>query len=147
MPAKPGQGNANVTVSFFESCVPPTSTAQGRRFSLRSGRTYNTPQHEAAKATYEAVFVKHRPPTPMIGALSVSIVLSWPFRKSDRDSKRMDLKPHTSRPDLDNLAKGLIDRLVALRFMEDDGQIAQLTLSKFWSSNPGIQVTISAFGE
>lgn len=83
----------------------------------------------------------------MIGALSVSIVLSWPFRKSDRDSKRMDLKPHTSRPDLDNLAKGLIDRLVALRFMEDDGQIAQLTLSKFWSSNPGIQVTISAFGE
>lgn len=52
---------------------------------------------------------------------------------------------HIIKPDLDNLAKAVLDALTdSGRFWDDDGAVHTLTLKKFYNQDPGVQITISA---
>lgn len=45
------------------------------------------------------------------------------------------------RPDLDNLAKAVLDALNGLAY-SDDSQVVSLTVDKYYSDNPRVEVTI-----
>ena len=86
---------------------------------------------------------------------SISLVLAFLFRrpKSHFDS-RGNLRPkapqrHTQKPDIDNLAKLVCDRITRNGLIwKDDSQITIMTAMKFWSDTTarGCQVTITEAG-
>lgn len=52
---------------------------------------------------------------------------------------------HTIRPDLDNLAKPVLDALTDSGvFWEDDSAVYELHLGKRYSADPGVHITISS---
>ena len=97
-------------------------------------------QHQAQIAACAA---QHRPASPIVGAVTVSIVCVMP-RPANlcAVSKRTGLPlsnpgsaPHTTRPDTDNLAKSCLDGLRG--WWGDDAQVWDLRIVK----------RIAAFGE
>ena len=135
------------SVTFHLSCIPPKTSHHAKRI-VRIGkfsRLADKPELVAAKNMLDALLLPHQPTQPIVGAVSLDVVYVWPWRASDgRRTRDRGLVPMTSRPDVDNLAKSLTDRLVALRFIEDDSNVVELHVRKWWGGSPGITVTISA---
>ena len=42
-------------------------------------------------------------------------------------------KKHTKKPDVDNLAKAVLDALTDMKFWKDDSQVTKLTIQKHWA--------------
>jgi Holliday junction resolvase RusA-like endonuclease len=139
-------------IAFRVSCIPPKTSHHSKRI-VRIGtgpksfsKLADNPDLLQAKATLEAILLPHRPAAPLAGPISMRLEFTWPWLSSH--SKRIRSQgriPMTSRPDLTNLAKTLEDRLVALRFLEDDNAVVRLTLVKWWGDDPGILVRIQPF--
>jgi Holliday junction resolvase RusA-like endonuclease len=128
---------------FFEPCIPPSTTAQQKGFNGASGQFYKKTRTEDAIATFHQILAPHRPQRPFSEPVAVTIVVVWPWRKSE--TKKNIAKgriPHDSKPDLDNWCKQLIDEMVTWRFLERDQQIAELTVRKYWGDKPGIGIAI-----
>lgn len=134
---------------FFISCVPPKTSHHHKkivRLKTRDGRQFSKlgdkPELIEAKETLDALLLPFQRPT-MTGAVVLSVVFTWPWLKTAR--KRDIAKgriPHTSRPDCSNLVKTLEDRLVRLKFIEDDNAVAGLHVEKWWGNTPGIEIEI-----
>ncbi len=60
---------------------------------------------------------------------------------SAKKRKEMEGKPHSQKPDADNLIKYLLDTLNGLTYT-DDAQVARIEISKEWSSEPRTEITI-----
>ena len=88
---------------------------------------------------------------PTLHAVSVSLNFAMPRPKSHSGAK--GLKPsapvdHVGKPDVDNLAKLVLDRITrSERIWRDDSQVVSLTVHKFYavSSEQGCSVSISSF--
>ena len=88
---------------------------------------------------------------PTIHAVSVSLNFAMPRPKSHFGAK--GLKPsapvqHVGKPDADNLAKLVLDRITrSERIWRDDSQVVSLTVHKFWAvaNEQGCSVSISSF--
>jgi len=63
------------------------------------------------------------------------------LRVSNRD--KLQFVEKATRPDLDNLAKGVLDCLVDAEVLKDDGQISRLTLSKYYSDTEKVTIDIT----
>ena len=61
------------------------------------------------------------------------------------DKKRHGL-PHTMRPDSDNLAKLVLDALMAAGLIGDDSAVSLLTVRKTWTASPlaGVSLALAA---
>ena len=71
---------------------------------------------------------------------------SWPKKK--REAALAGDIEHTGKPDLDNLAKLVLDRITrSERIWRDDSQVVSLTVHKFYAvgSEQGCSVSISTF--
>lgn len=64
------------------------------------------------------------------GPLSVYIRFNYPALKSRRAGLRGATLPKTSKPDLDNLAKSILDAMNEIVF-RDDAQVSRLEVEKF----------------
>lgn len=132
-------------ISFHVSCIPPRTSHHAKRI-VRIGqfsRLADKPELVAAKAMLDSVLLPHQPAAPITGPVSLSLEFTWPWRLSE--SKRVRAQgraPMTSRPDCSNVTKSLEDRLVALRFIEDDNAVVDLHVAKWWGPTPGISVVI-----
>ena len=142
----------NEPIRFSLPIIPPTATAQQKGvFVTPTGKAlfYERANVKAARKLYQAAMARFRPPVAMSGALRVGIEFHFPYRSAERKATvaaGVPL-PHCCRPDLDNMAKGLLDVMQRLGFYEDDGQIAWLSLRKLWSPRPRIDVEIVAMAE
>jgi Holliday junction resolvase RusA-like endonuclease len=60
------------------------------------------------------------------------------------DKKRWGL-PHTLRPDSDNLAKLVLDAMMAAGLIGDDSAVSLLTVRKTWAAPPlaGVSLTVA----
>jgi Holliday junction resolvase RusA-like endonuclease len=137
-----------MTVEFFLPCVPPTTSHHHKRIVKmgRFARLADRPELQAAKHTLDALLQPFRPPAPLTGPLSLSLRYEWPWRASETKAARAaGRQPRTTKPDLDNLAKTITDRLVCQRFIADDQLIVRLVLEKWWGDTPGIHVHIHPF--
>lgn len=134
-------------LDFFIVCDPPKTSHHAKRIVKRAAfaSIADKPELVAAKQSLEALLLPFQPPSPITGPVSLSVVYTWPWLKghTKRDRARGRLC-HTSKPDLTNVTKTLEDRLVALRFIEDDRSVVDLHLSKFWGDPAGIAIRISA---
>lgn len=139
-------------VGFFVRCVPPTVTAQQKR-AVRTEhgvRFFKGKRQVDAENDLLSLLRPYAPGKPIAGPVRLEIAAVWPFRKSDLASKakaercrRLGRIPHDQKPDCDNLAKALIDKLVTLGFIEDDKRVCDLRVSKYFGSEPGLGVRIA----
>lgn len=131
-------------LSFRVDCVPPTATAQHKGVFVVNGRPrfFTKRAVRQAENFLAALLAPHRPPEPFAEPVALSVSWTFPYRKSERKAvvrAGADI-PHTSRPDLDNLEKSLLDVLTRLNFWTDDSLVAEKRTSKRWGAKPGIEV-------
>lgn len=77
------------------------------------------------------------------GALSLEIIFYMQIPKATSKKRYSELigSYHISKPDCDNLAKGVKDSLEGVAY-RNDSQIARLTVTKKYSENPRIEFEI-----
>ena len=126
--------------------VPPTATAQQKGVFVRNGRAHFFTKKNVREAEnlMAGMLAPYRPEKPLDGPLSLTVVLKFPFRKSEKKAVvAFGSAPHDTRPDLDNLLKGLIDCMTHLGFWRDDAQIFHISTQKLRAVVPGLYITIT----
>ena len=68
---------------------------------------------------------------PFLGAVAVEIRFDMPRPKSMRGTEQ---KPHTVKPDIDNLVKAVMDALTEANWWIDDAQVWSLSTSKQYAA-------------
>ncbi|WP_309087269.1 RusA family crossover junction endodeoxyribonuclease [Domibacillus sp.] len=123
--------------------------AQGRP---RAGKDWsgNTVLYDPAKSRNFKEYVKivaaqHRPAKLLEGPLQVKVKVYKPMLKRFSKKKLAEaeagiLRPVT-KPDVDNYVKGIKDALNKV-IWNDDSQVVDLTVSKFYSESPRIEVLV-----
>jgi len=131
-------------LSFF---VPGKPTGKGRPRFTRQGHTY-TPAITAAaekmvaSIASDAMIEAQR--KPRIGRCSVHIIATWPIPKSwpqERQSRARQNYEVPGKPDLDNIAKLILDACNGVVY-EDDVQVCMLTVTKLYGETPGVAVIV-----
>jgi len=122
-------------ICFFHECNPPTSTAQQRQF-YGKGKTALTPSAKQAAATWQAIVEMHKPIQPLSGPLTVKLGVSW-SRKGITE-----VVPRTTKPDVDNLAKLILDAMTKAGYWHDDNQVCDLRITKYDGPIGGLAVTV-----
>lgn len=123
--------------------------AQGRpRGSIRNGKVH---MRDPAKSKYFKQYValiasQHRPEKVITGPVSMDVKVYRPMPKSVSNSKRRKKSckgssEPTTKPDVDNYVKGVKDALNHLIY-KDDSQVVDLTVSKFYSEEPRVEIKI-----
>lgn len=132
-------------IRFRLKITPPKTTSQTKRLVMIGGkpRFFAKKEHQAAENDLMSLCAAHAPSEPLSGPVRLRVDFVFPWRKSEA-KKRIALGqiPNDARPDCDNLVKLIGDVLTKLRFYNDDGQVAQLHVTKCWGNNVGIAVQI-----
>jgi Holliday junction resolvase RusA-like endonuclease len=121
---------------------PSTRTAQqkGARVIGKHIIFYEKPEVTAEKDLLKAELMFHAPDKPYEGPICLRLM--WLFDKKSM-TKAEDKTFMVTRPDVDNLAKGVIDCFSDCGFWDDDNIISKLDLIKGWSKTfPGLFVQI-----
>lgn len=136
-------------MTFTLPIIPPEATHHAKQI-VRIGKgpkafskLADKPALVEAKRTIDAALLPHRVPAPLRGPVRLELEFTFPWRLSE--SKRVRARgriPRETRPDCSNLAKTTEDRLVALGFLEDDGQVVELIVRKWFGNAPGIRVSL-----
>lgn len=116
--------------------IPGRPFAKQRpRFSRKSGRAYTPAETVSFERNVGMIAARHFP-QPLEGPVRVIVRACFAMPASWSKKKRAELsdKPHTQRPDIDNLQKAVLDGLNRIAFA-DDAQIAELTATKYWSTS------------
>jgi len=134
-------------IQFHLAIVPPKATSQtaGKRIAIINGKPMFFKNQKAQSAENDLTLLasRHVPEKPLEGPIHLSVAFSWPWRASEPKKNRLHGKiAHTSKPDCSNAVKMLEDVLTKLRFWNDDNQVASLQVTKVWSDEPGITVTM-----
>jgi Holliday junction resolvase RusA-like endonuclease len=69
------------------------------------------------------------------GPVSVRIVCWFERPKGHSKKRRQQAEPKTTKPDLDNVAKAVLDALNEIAY-NDDGQVCRLTVEKWYVGGP-----------
>ena len=122
--------------------VPGLPRGKGRPRFSRNGHTY-TPKDTIL---YENLVATSYYGGKLEGDLSAKIVCYFPIPKSMSKKKREFMLTervyYNHKPDLDNLAKIILDSLNGIAF-DDDRQVVRLEVSKFYSDRPRAEVWLT----
>ena len=132
--------------------VPGEPVPQGRpKFTTKPFvRAYDPPKSAAYKKLVARYAMQQKPKHLLLGELAVQIDIykgtlkSFSKKKAELAEARL-LRP-TTKPDADNYAKGPLDACKGI-IWQDDGQVVDLIARKFYSSNPRIEITVTALDE
>jgi Holliday junction resolvase RusA-like endonuclease len=131
-------------VTALEFWVEGTPKAQPRVKAFARGRhagVYTPDTADGWKAEVRrAALAKCSTPEPLRGPLLVFLTFVMPRPKS----RKVDYW-HTSRPDVDNLAKAVLDALGDAGIWGDDAQVARMVVQKIYvqgTEAPGCTVII-----
>ena len=94
---------------------------------------------QAAEEVVQAVADKWGEP-PTDGSVRITASFAFMLPKSKR-RKNAPAPAHVSRPDLDKLARALLDALTGIVY-RDDSQVCSLSCSKCYAEQPGVDVRI-----
>ena len=90
------------------------------------------------------LLLHHKPTAPLTKPIKVCISWQFPFRKSEpKKNRALGKIPCSVRPDLDNLAKLMLDALGKAGFYKDDALVYDLHISKCFSYDPGYQISLT----
>lgn len=76
---------------------------------------------------------------PITGAVRCRLRFDMPIKDAKRHGQ-----PHTGRPDVDNLAKLVMDQLTAAGIWGDDAKVASLECHKVYAAKGGVGVEIES---
>lgn len=134
----------------------PQGKARPRATIIKGHARVYTPK---ATASYEnlvrlAYMEKYGDEKPLNGALIINISFYfappksayWPVNSKHNGELKdgWNLKAHTSKPDIDNMEKTVLDGLNGVAF-KDDSQIAMLVATKRYSEQPYVHVLIKEY--
>ena len=114
----------------------PKATAQMRQFNGKSHICYKSKTLLETERLYRTLLFPHRPEKPAEGAIRLFICLYFDKKKP----KKLWGKYKTSRPDVDNFCKSLIDQMTKCGYWLDDSQIADLHIKKYYAENAAIYI-------
>lgn len=121
------------TISFFVAGIPKSTQtgsvirAGGRAIPIRRGTAWSSICGLAARA--------HAPRTPLEGALGVRLIFTLPKPKKPKAPTPI------TRPDVENLIKGLCDSWNGVLW-RDDSQLVELGVRKVYGLTPGVHVEV-----
>lgn len=112
--------------------IPGKPFAKQRPRATRQGRVY-TPKETVSFERTVATIAAQQIKTPITGPVRLTIRATFapPASWSKKKTAGTIHRPHTQRPDLDNIAKALKDGLNRIAWA-DDSQVAEMTASKVW---------------
>jgi len=112
--------------------IPGKPFGKQRPRATRQGRMYTPAATVAFETVVRQIGLEHFA-APLVGAVRVIIVATFTPAASWSKAKRAEFlhRPHTQKPDLDNVVKSLLDGLNRIAFA-DDSQVAELTVRKVW---------------
>jgi len=125
-------------ISFFiPGCPKATQTGsivrvRGRAFPIRRGTAWSAYCATVAQA--------HADGTPLEGPLIVNLRFLLPHPKDKRK------KHPVSRPDAENLCKGLLDSWNGILW-RDDSQIVRLVIEKRYATDGKVGVEVECWGQ
>lgn len=126
-------------IEFFLPMIPPTTTAQEHKVTVRNGKItlYDPPEVKEARAKLIAGLASHIPDAPI--EVGVRLIVKWCFLRKGRYK---DGEYRITKPDTDNLQKLLKDCMTRCGFWKDDALVASEIVEKFWADTPGIYIHI-----
>lgn len=113
--------------------IPGKPFAKQRpRFSRASGTAFTPAQTVSFERTVGQIATQHFP-APIEGPVGLVITATFQPPKSWSQKKRAAHlgRPHTQKPDLDNIGKAICDGLNRIAFA-DDSQVCATTMIKVW---------------
>ena len=135
-----------MTNSFFlnfENGMPKGSAQQKGeciRYKIMNGKRVPYIHHfkkatvEGMRAEFELKLKRYRPMTPSEAPIKLVIMLYFDIK----GPKRLWGTYKTTKPDLDNYAKELIDAMTSVGFWKDDAQVTDLKITKRYAGTASI---------
>lgn len=131
----------------FTIYIEPSPTQQGslRILKNKAGRMFVGKMSSSKASKWKKEFVSkakvHAPAQPYDFAIEIEIGFEYPFLKKHKDEDLDGIIAKTTRPDLDNLEKMVLDGLVEAGILKDDALVCTKRSHKFFS-NAGPRITI-----
>lgn len=119
--------------------IPGEPVPKGRPRFTKSGDVY-TPKRTKDYEDYIQYLYKGKELQGEIEA-EIKVYLQIPKSASKTRKEKLLTERPTKRPDLDNLAKTILDALNGLAY-KDDSQVVSLLIEKYWSDNPRVEVEL-----
>lgn len=114
--------------------------------TLKSGRPFihtYSPKSDWFHLVYtESLKIKNTLKNRLVGALELNLTFCMPIPKSISKNKREQLHYVTKKPDIDNLAKAVMDAINQVGIWEDDSQVSRLVVGKIYSDEPRCIISI-----
>lgn len=124
--------------------IPGPPYAKKRpRFSRKTGRAFNPKENESFESLVRGIALRYFP-APLAGPVDVAIMAAFkpPASWSAKRTAAALGKPHTQRPDLDNIQKAVLDGLNRVAFA-DDSQVASTSCRKMWADTAQTIVVVA----
>jgi len=123
---------------FFLPMKVPTKTFQEKKLRTVKGRAvlYTPPELMEIRQKYISALMPYAPPVPAEGPISLYLMFCF------KDEKHKLGTPKITKPDLDNLEKGLVDCMTKCNFWNDDSQICLEYISKSYEIHEGIYIEV-----
>ena len=123
---------------------PPRATAQQKGFNRRTGRYYVKDSVRSAAARFDWYIAEAMREQGIEEEITEPVMVGIRFAFAT-SKKKLWGTPKPTRPDADNLAKQLIDELMACRLLKDDALIWHLLIEKIWErpERAGIYVAVT----
>ncbi len=124
----------------------PDVTDQQKGIDFRRRRVYTKSKVLAARDFLRWNLKPYAPEVPILGALRLVVKCYYAYNKTEKKDivKNRIIYPRSTRPDWDNIGKGLCDILADLKFFENDAQIYSGTIEKYWAPFDKIEIEISS---
>jgi len=125
-----------MTIEINEIPVP-ASRPRVSRFRTYYNEPYNSYKELLKEKVTECMSKVKKPLYERYEPIRVQVIFYMQIPKSISKKKSLLMrgKPHTKKPDSDNLVKAVLDAMNGIVYY-DDGQIFNLTVSKFYSDKP-----------
>jgi len=127
--------------------IPIVPKPQARdRIGVIAGkaRSYKSPKQRLEENKLQYLLMAQRPPEPFKGAISLIVGIYLPIPKKSRIWQEKALKGEirpTTRPDIDNYAKQILDTMQGIYFA-DDKQVVTMEIYKRYGNQPRWEIRL-----
>jgi Holliday junction resolvase RusA-like endonuclease len=115
------------------------------RFLRRTGTAYTPKETKDYEDKVKKTYLNSENPYIFEGQLCAEINAYYPIpkptKKKDKELMLQGIILPTKKPDLDNVAKIILDSLNDIAY-HDDSQVVSLTINKFYSEEPRVELRL-----